>query len=199
MQLLREFNSLNIDPDRVRREREKTGKVTLTGVLQKADTLNQNGRIYPRAILEREIRNYQKLIAERRSVAELDHPNEAIVQLDRVSHIVTEARMEGNTVRGTIELLDTPKGEIARKLVEAGVKLGISSRGLGTTKRQGEHDIVQNDYTLVCFDLVAEPSTPSAFLMREGREVTVDELSRVFTRGDRLYRIANEIIAWKAR
>ena len=107
----------------------------MKGVLQKADTLNQNGRVYPLPILEREIRNYQKFIKENRALGECDHPDSSVVELKNVSHIVREARMEGDNVYGTIEILDTPKGKIIQSLIESGVTLGISSRGVGSTKR----------------------------------------------------------------
>ena len=99
---------------------------------------------------------------------------------------------------GTVELLNTPSGKILQSLVESGVTLGISSRGVGSTKRQGGHDVVQEDFQLICFDFVSEPSTPGAFMMREGRIVEAD-LRRVFNRSDRVNRIFNEILGWENR
>jgi len=105
-------------------------KIMMKGILQKADTLNQNGRIYPKAVLDREVRNYQKFIIENRAVGELDHPDSSVVNLKNVSHVIREAYMEnGGAVVGTIEVLDkTPSGAILKGLVESGIKLGISSR-----------------------------------------------------------------------
>lgn len=198
MKLLREFNALNYDAKTIKEQRGiNGGKIILRGVIQKADTLNQNGRIYPRSILEREIENYQKFIKERRSVGECDHPDDSVINLKNVSHLITDAHMDNaGIVHGTIELLDTPSGKIAQSLVEAGVTLGISSRGVGSTTRQGESDIVQDDFSIICWDLVSEPSTPNAFMLREGRNIKPAELNNVFNHEDRVYRAANDFLYW---
>lgn len=169
-------------------------KLMMKGILQKADTLNQNGRIYPRNILEREVRNYQKFIKENRAMGEIDHPDSSVVELKRVSHVVREAHLEGNTVMGTVEILPTPSGDILKKLVESNITLGISSRGVGSTKKEGDYFVVQDDFQLICWDFVSEPSTPGAFMMAEGRNVTQAELAKLFTREDRVYRVLNEIL-----
>lgn len=123
--------------------------------------------------------------------------NSSVINLKNVSHLITEAYMdEQGVVYGTIELLDTPSGMIAQQLVEAGVTLGISSRGVGSTKKQGDTDVVQDDFALITLDLVSEPSTPNAFLIREGREVTQAELKQAFTKEDRIYRAANDLVRW---
>jgi hypothetical protein len=101
-------------------------------------------------------------------------------------------------VYGTVELLNTPSGKILQSLVESGVTLGISSRGVGSTRKQGDHDVVQEDFQLICFDFVSEPSTPGAFMMREGKIFEAD-LRRVFNRSDRVNRIFNEILDWEKR
>ena len=173
------------------------GKIVMKGVLQKANTLNQNGRVYPLPILERELRNYQKFIKESRALGECDHPDSSVVELKNVSHIVREAHLDGDVVYGTVELLDTPAGKILQNLVEAGVTLGISSRGVGSTKRSGDHQVVQDDFQLICWDFVSEPSTPGAFMMREGKEVSRSDLSKVFNKSDRIDRIFNEILEWE--
>jgi hypothetical protein len=169
----------------------------MKGVLQKADTLNQNGRVYPRVILEREIRNYQKFIAENRALGECDHPDSSVVELKNASHIIREAYMDGDTVYGTVELLDTPAGQILQSLVEAGVTLGISSRGVGSTKRAGDTDVVQDDFQLICWDFVSEPSTPGAFMMREGLSIKERDLHKVFNKSDRIHRLFNEVLDWE--
>lgn len=196
LNVLQEYTAFS---PKILREQTETGieKLIMKGVLQKADTVNQNGRIYPQVVLEREVRNYQKFINERRAMGELDHPATSVVELKNVSHIVTEARMEGGVVYGTIEVLPTPAGETLRKLVEAEVKLGISSRGVGSTKDRGDHVIVQDDFQLICWDIVAEPSTPGAFIMREGRELSKTEflgLQKHFRRSDRVFRLCNDIL-----
>jgi len=178
-------------------KKQNNGKIVLKGVLQKADTLNQNGRIYPQPILEREIRNYQKFIEENRALGECDHPDSSVVELKNASHIVREAFMQDDTCYGSVELLDTPSGKILQSLVESGVTLGISSRGVGSTKQDGDLQIVQDDFQLICWDFVSEPSTPGAFMMREGREVSEHDLNRHFTRSDRIDRIFNDILSWE--
>ena len=176
---------------------ENAGKIMMKGILQKANTLNQNGRIYPLPILEREVRNYQKFIEEKRALGECDHPESSVVELKNASHIIREAYMEGDVCYGTVELLDTPSGKILQSLVESGVTLGISSRGVGSTRREGDYQVVQDDFQLICWDFVSEPSTPGAFMMREGVEVRRSDLNKVFTKSDRLFRIYNEITEWK--
>ena len=196
--LLTEWAPFSYDTKSIKENREQNGgKLIMKGILQKAETLNQNGRIYPSDILEREVRNYQKFIRENRALGECDHPDSSVVELKKVSHIIREAHMEGNTCFGTVEILDTPCGKILQCLVEAGVTLGISSRGVGSTKKSGEHQIVQDDFQLICWDFVSEPSTPGAFMMREGVEVSRRDLNRVFNKSDRIDRIFNDILDWK--
>jgi hypothetical protein len=196
-QLLTEWLTFDYDANSINESREmNSGKIIMKGILQKADTLNQNGRVYPAPILEREVRNYQKFIKENRALGECDHPDSSVVELKNASHIIREAHMDGNVCFGTVELLDTPSGKILQSLVESGVTLGISSRGVGSTKREGDHDIVQDDFQLICWDFVSEPSTPGAFVMREGRSVDRNELNRHFKKTDRVDRVVNDILAW---
>lgn len=198
LKLLTEWTPFEYDPKIVKEQREQNGgKLLMKGVLQKSDTLNQNGRVYPRSILEREVRNYQKFIAENRALGECDHPDSSVVELKNASHIVREAYMENDICYGTVELLDTPSGKILQSLVESGVTLGISSRGVGSTKREGDFDVVQDDFQLICWDFVSEPSTPGAFMMREGRIIREGELDNVFNKSDRINRIFNEILDWE--
>ena len=160
MKLLTEYNIFEYTPEMITESVDMNGgKIIMTGVLQKANTLNQNGRVYPLPILQREIMNYQKFIREGRSLGELDHPDSSVVELKNVSHIVRDAQMDGDVVVGTVEILNTPSGKILRSLIESGIKLGISSRGVGTTKRQGDTQVVQDDFQLICWDFVSEPSS----------------------------------------
>jgi hypothetical protein len=176
-------------------EREPGRPVTMRGILQKADTLNQNGRIYPYAILEREIRNYQKFIAENRALGELDHPDTSVVNLKNASHIVKEASIDQQgVVSGTVEILDTPSGQTLKALIKSGVKLGISSRGVGSTKQRGDYYEVQEDFQLICWDFVSEPSTPGAFMLPEGKRIEQVELNEVFNKTDRINRIVTDIL-----
>jgi hypothetical protein len=172
------------------------GKIVMKGILQKSDTLNQNGRVYPKVILEREVRNYQKFIAENRALGECDHPDSSVVELKNASHIVREAYMDGDICYGVVELLNTPSGKILQSLVESGVTLGISSRGVGSTRRKGDVDVVQDDFQLICWDFVSEPSTPGAFMMKEGIEVRRNDLNKVFNKSDRIHRAFNDVISW---
>ena len=197
MTLLKEWTALKYTPDVVKESRALNGgKVLLKGIIQRADTLNQNGRIYPRGILEREIINYQKFIRENRALGECDHPDTSVVELKNASHLIKEARMEGDNVFGVVELLDNPSGKILQSLVESGVTLGISSRGVGSTRQQGSALIVQEDFQLICFDIVSEPSTPGAFI-NESKQFTRTDLKQTFNKTDRIDRIFNEIIGWK--
>ena len=175
-------------------------KTMMKGVLQKADTLNQNGRIYPAHILEREVRNYQKFIVENRALGECDHPDTSVVNLKNASHCVREAYIENGTVYGTIEILEkTPAGAILKGLIESGIKLGISSRGVGSTRKQGDYYVVQDDFQLICWDFVSEPSTPGAFMIPEGKRIDDSELSKVFNKTDRIDRIVNDILTIKVK
>lgn len=133
----------------------------LSGVHLQSEIKNQNGRIYPRGVIEREVnRINESKIKQNRFVGQLNHPEDLEINLERVSHLTTVLKMEGNDVYGKSKLLDTPLGLIAKKLVEGGVKLGVSSRGAGTLK----NSIVQNDYNLLCVDIVSDPSCSSAWV-----------------------------------
>ena len=195
--LITEWINFEYDPKLIKEQRETGAPLIMKGILQKAETLNQNGRVYPKVILEREIRNYQKFIQENRALGELDHPDSSVVELKNASHNIKEAYMEGNVVYGTVEILNTPSGKILQSLVESGVTLGISSRGVGSTKSQGDMQIVQDDFQLICWDFVSEPSTPGAFMMKEGKEVSPQFINEVFNKTDRIDRIFNDILEWK--
>jgi len=173
------------------------GAIRLKGILQRANTLNQNGRVYPKEVLEREVGNYQKLIRENRALGECDHPDTSVVELKNVSHIVRECYMDGDDVYGTIELLNTPSGKILQALVEAQVTTGISSRGVGSVKEDKGQQIVQEDFQLICFDMVSEPSTPGAFMMSEGKKVSKKDLRKFFNNSDRVDRVFNDILSWE--
>ena len=155
-------------------EAEKTfvrnGGMMLTGKLQEADVQNGNGRVYPQAIMEREVKKYKQVVEDRRALGELDHPDSSIVNLANVSHMVVSIWMDGPTVMGKCKVLDTPAGQILRALVDADAKIGISSRGMGSVREQMGKTIVEDDFQLICFDIVSEPSTPNAFMaLSEGK------------------------------
>ena len=143
-------------------------------VLQKYNTPNRNGRVYPEDILKREAENYKKMIEKGTSLSELNHPESSLIDLDRVSHIINEIWWDGKMLMGKLKLLTSPgfhergivstKGDMAANYLRQGVTLGISSRGVGSLKKVGETNEVQKDFELICFDLVSSPSTPGAYL-----------------------------------
>ena len=148
-------------------------KFAIEGVFMQSDTVNRNGRVYPRQILEGEVDRYnKKYVLENRALGELNHPSGPTVNLDKVSHIITTLRMEGKDVVGKAKLLETPCGMIAQSLIESGVKLGVSSRGMGSLKENRGYKEVQKDFMLSAVDIVADPSAPNAFVngIMEGRE-----------------------------
>ena len=145
-------------------------------VLQKYNTPNRNGRVYPERILKREADNYKKMIDKGTSLSELNHPESSLIDLDRASHIITEIWWDGPVLLGKLKLLTSPgfhergivstKGDLAANYLRQGVTLGISSRGVGARKKVGEQNEVQDDFELICFDLVSSPSTPGAYLFQ---------------------------------
>ena len=168
----------------------RNGGMMLSGKLQEADVQNGNGRVYPQTVLEREVKRYAQVVEDRRALGELDHPDSSIVNLSNVSHLITEVWMEGPAVMGKAKVLETPSGQILKALVESGVKIGISSRGMGSVSEGAGKVVVQEDFQLICFDFVSEPSTPNAFMMREAKEYN----NKVFTKADRINRLLNEVL-----
>ncbi len=166
------------------------GGMILSGVMQMAETVNGNDRIYPYSVLMNEIKNYQKLVKERRALGELDHPDGEIISLANASHRVTSCWMEGNKVMGKIQVLNTPAGQTLRALVEGGCSVGISSRGMGSIREENGRTIVEDDFQLICFDMVSEPSTPGAFMMKEAKNMK----NKVFTKSDKINRLLNEVL-----
>lgn len=167
------------------------GGTILSGCMQKADVKNGNGRIYPRNVLKKELDNYAKIVADQRALGELDHPDDSVINLKNASHLVTDVWWDGDQVMGKCRVLDTPAGKILKALVQSGVKLGISSRGLGSVKESKGDTIVEDDFQLICFDFVSEPSTPGAYMMSENKQ---RQLNEVFTRADRINRALNEVL-----
>ena len=167
--LIMDCMTFEVSPEQLNESiKENNGKLIVSGVLQRADAKNQNGRIYPREILAREAKNYSNVqIKERRALGELDHPDSSVVNLNNVSHNIREVHWEGDDLLGTVEVLSTPAGNILKELFKSGIKLGISSRGLGSVEPVNESDgtvAVQNDFELIAFDFVSNPSTHGAFM-----------------------------------
>ncbi len=170
-QLLVDYTVFEVTPQAINESlTQNNGKLIVSGVLQRAEAKNQNGRVYPKETLMREAKKYAEgPIAENRALGELDHPESSVVNLQNVSHNVKNIWWKGNDLMGTVEVLSTPSGNILKELLKAGVKLGISSRGLGSVEeiRENEGDSaleVQPDFELVCWDFVSNPSTHGAFM-----------------------------------
>lgn len=169
--LLREYNEMPMfTVEEI--TRNKYGNLVLPNILlQRANAKNKNGRIYTREILARELERYQKFIQERSAMGELDHVDQTIVSLQKTSHLITEAHWDGDDVRGTVEVLSgTEQGKNLEALVNSRVKIGISSRGVGSVQEINNNTIVQSDFTLICWDVVSDPSTHGAYLL-EGTKI----------------------------
>ena len=153
------------------------GKVIVSGVLQRAEAKNQNGRVYPKEILVREVKKYKSnQIRENRALGELDHPESSVINLRNVSHNVLDCDWQGNDLVGKVEILPTPSGNILKNLLGAGIRLGISSRGLGSVKEINESTVeVQDDFELIGWDFVSNPSTHGAFMYPAGGGQVVGE------------------------
>lgn len=136
----------------------------IEGIFMQTEKQNKNGRIYRKPVMENALGQYQKLIEEKRSLGELGHPPNPTVNLDKVSHLITSLKFEGNDVIGRAKILDTPMGKIAQNFIEEGVGLGVSSRGLGSLKEKNGVNEVQDDFHLATVDIVADPSAPDAFV-----------------------------------
>lgn len=183
-QLLVNTIPFDISREKIQESINTNGKLVVKGVLQRAESKNQNGRVYPREILVREAKKYtSEFIKERRAMGELDHPDSSVVNLQNVSHNVLEMHWTGNDLIGTVEVLSTPAGNILKELFKGGIKLGISSRGLGSIKQESVGDEVQSDFELIAFDFVSNPSTQGAFLspVNESVQKVDNKWSRVDT------------------
>jgi len=166
-ELLIDYTTFQVTPKMIlESEEQNDGRIIVQGVLQRSGAKNQNGRVYPKDILAREVANYKKIqVAERRALGELDHPESSVVNLQNVSHNVQDVWWKGDDVIGKVEILGTPAGNILKELLKAGIKLGISSRGLGSVKSIGENTVaVEDDFELICWDFVSNPSTHGAFM-----------------------------------
>jgi len=198
-QLLREFYELcegGVCQDLLTESEKafvRNGGMMLTGKLQEADVQNGNGRVYPMTVMEREVQKYKALVEDRRALGELDHPDSSIINLVNVSHMVTEVWMDGPSVMGKLKVLETPSGQILKALVESGVKTGISSRGMGSVREQMGKTIVEDDFQLICFDIVSEPSTPNAFMSLQENKLMNEQVEKK----NKMLNLMNEIIGEK--
>ena len=177
-------------------QEDQNGKFLVRGVLQRADSENQNKRIYPHDILMREAKKYDTLIKERRALGELDHPDSTVINLKNVSHNITEMHWEGKDLVGTVEVLSTPSGNILKELFKNNIRLGISSRGLGSVKPMRNDEVmVQEDFELIGFDFVSNPSTHGAFLSPVNESVSkeIDECGKFCKAQDLMRQIIEEL------
>ena len=170
-QLLVDYLPFEVKPEQIIESmKDNHGRLVVRGVLQRAESKNQNGRIYPREVLMREAKKYAKeFIGQNRAMGELDHPESSVVNLSNVSHNIKEMHWEGDNLLGTVEVLGTPSGNILTELFKSGIKLGISSRGMGSVETVSEagdepSQEVQPDFELIAFDFVSNPSTHGAFM-----------------------------------
>tara|TARA_R110001592_G_scaffold40006_2_gene131544 strand:+ start:4146 stop:4751 length:606 start_codon:yes stop_codon:yes gene_type:complete len=169
-QLLVDYTVFEVSPQAINESlSQNNGKLIVSGVLQRAESKNQNGRVYPKETLMREAKKYSnEFIQERRALGELDHPDSSVVNLNNVSHNVLGMSWKGDDLIGKVEVLGTPAGNILKELFKSGIRLGISSRGMGSVKEvmgEADHTLeVQPDFELIAFDFVSNPSTHGAFL-----------------------------------
>ena len=171
--LLTEYRTFKVDKRLVEASIKENRSLVVKGVIQRAEAKNQNGRVYPKEILEREIKKYiDGPVRERRALGELDHPESSVINLQNVSHNVIKVKMVGDDVYGEVEILSTPAGNILKELFRNGITVGISSRGMGSVQESGNGTVeVQDDFELLCFDFVSTPSTHGAFMKPAGRSI----------------------------
>ena len=197
--LLREYYALceggvcqDLLTESEKKDIKENNAMYLTGLMQQCEVQNGNGRVYPEKVLIREVETYKKLVKENRALGELDHPDDSVINLKNASHMVTNIWMEGPKVM----VLGTPSGQILRSLVESGCQLGISSRGLGSVRENMNGSVVvEDDFQLICFDFVSDPSTPNAFMnLQEGKQY---KEPNIFTKEDKINRALNDILRKK--
>jgi len=195
-QLLIDYNVFEVTPQQINESLANNGgRLIVQGVLQRAEAKNHNGRVYPMETLMREAKKYnESYITERRALGELDHPDSSVVNLNNVSHNILEMAWRGKDLVGTVEVLPTPSGNILKALFQSGIKLGISSRGLGSVKEvmreAGSAMEVQPDFELIAFDFVSNPSTHGAFLSPVNESVD----KSINKKYDNINRLISEII-----
>ena len=174
--LLTEYRTFKVDKRLVEASIKENRSLVVKGVIQRAEAKNQNGRVYPKEILEREIKKYiDGPVRERRALGELDHPESSVINLQNVSHNVIKVKMVGDDVYGEVEILSTPAGNILKELFRNGITVGISSRGMGSVQESGNGTVeVQDDFELLCWDFVSTPSTHGAF-MKPSVNININE------------------------
>jgi hypothetical protein len=182
--LLVEIRPFNVSPISLTEGKSMNGNPLVEGVLATPEVKNGNGRYYSKDLWEREINKYMPLVKERRACGELDHPDSQVINLKNVSHNISEIWWDGENIMGKIEILPTPSGNILKALISSGIKVGVSSRGMGSLKQVGEVLEVQEDFELLCFDFVSTPSNPGSFMypvgqIHEGLSSPINPYSKV--------------------
>lgn len=192
-------STVKVDRKLIKESIDNNSDLYLEGILQRADAKNQNGRIYPKKILDRELNKYQTLIKENRALGELDHPESPIISLSNASHIVTEAHWnDKNEVVGKIKILSTPAGNIVKQLLAAEVMIGISSRAMGSVRELDENTVeVLDDLELVCWDLVSNPSTHQGWMRPNAinESAAIIEVKKEIKKANKINKLINEIIS----
>ena len=180
-QLLIDTMLFEVTPTMLKESKDKYGRFMVKGVLQRANAKNQNGRVYPKDILKREVTKYMgREVKENRAYGELDHPESSVVELKNTSHIVRDVYWRGDDVMGTVEILNTPTGKILQEIINAKCTVGISSRGMGSVKQISEDGTVavEQDFELICWDFVSNPSTHGAFMSPRNEGVINEGISK---------------------
>ena len=180
--LLIETHTVNISPSQLNENVSKeNGNLVIEGILATCEVKNGNGRYYKKELWDREMDKYQELINERRSLGELDHPESQVINLQNVSHLVTDWNWDGDNIMGKIEILPTPSGNILKELIKNGVTVGVSSRGMGSLEQNGNVMEVQDDFELLCWDFVSTPSNPGSFMgvLQEGKNTITYDYTKV--------------------
>ena len=180
--LLIETHTVNISPSQLNENVSKeNGNLVVEGILATCEVKNGNGRYYKKELWDREMDKYQELINERRSLGELDHPESQVINLQNVSHLVTDWDWDGDNIMGKIEILPTPSGNILKELIKNGVTVGVSSRGMGSLEQNGNVMEVQDDFELLCWDFVSTPSNPGSFMgvLQEGKNTVTYDYTKV--------------------
>ena len=180
--LLIETNTFKVNPLQLTENVNKeTGNLMVEGILATAEVKNGNGRYYSKDLWNREMAKYGEVIKERRSMGELDHPESSVINLQNVSHLISDFWWDGDNVMGKIEILPTPSGNILKELIKAGVTVGVSSRGMGSLEDRGGVMEVQDDFELLCWDFVSTPSNPGSFMhtLNEGKNSITYDYSKV--------------------
>jgi hypothetical protein len=180
--LLIEITPITVSPQALNESRDKvSGNPLVETILTTVEEKNGNGRYYSKELWEREINKYAILVKERRALGELDHPDSQIINLKNVSHNITKVWWDDNKIMGILEILPTPSGNIVKSLIESGIKVGVSSRGMGSLKQVGEVLEVQDDFDLLGWDVVSTPSNPNSWIspLNEGKTTTLNPYNKV--------------------